>query len=319
MDAEIPTSSPRSTLIHSPLREILAGLALLAAAALAAPQARAAEDDGEDASMTPATTVSGASYSSTLTGDGQYRVTARFSDFRGDPLTIGFLLPPSASRASLREFGVSDAELERLLQACLKTRGCDQREFDRHTTRYYREHALALDYAAGPSPRLYVDVAQVVRRNRERVRPVAAALRRLAAERGHDRQWTIEAAVALVQTGLVYRKPASREDGRQILGFYPPPRALERGYGDCDTKAALLAAILQNLTDTPIIGVHVPRHYLLGLAGTPAAGQAAMHYQGRPYVLVETAGPGKRPPGDIAQSTQLALDARSGLRVDPMF
>src|SRR3546814_6517494 len=78
-------------------------------------------------------------------------------------------------------------------------------------------------------------------------------------------QWTMDAAVALVQTGLVYRKPSLRENGRQILGFYPPPRALESGYGDCDTKAALLAAILQNLTDAPIIGVHVPKHYLLGI------------------------------------------------------
>src|SRR3546814_11562551 len=82
------------------------------------------------------------------------------------------------------------------------------------------------------------------------------------------------------------------------------------------TKAALLAAILQNLADAPIIGVHVPKHYLLGIAATPQPGQATLRYRGTRYVLVEAAGPGKRPPGDIATSTQTALNDMSGVRID---
>src|SRR3546814_19094418 len=85
------------------------------------------------------------------------------------------------------------------------------------------------------------------------------------------------------------------------------------------TKAALLAAILQNLTDAPIIGVHVPKHYLLGIAATPQPGQATLRYPGTRYVLVEEAGPGKRPPADLATRTQPPLNEMNGVLIDPMI
>lgn len=277
----------------------------------------------EDAKLIPASAAlssqTATRYLSSPGTDGQSRITASFLTFDNKPLTLGFALAPGASRASLEEFGISAAELDTLLRDCMAAGDCEQAAYDRQTTRYYREHALRLRPVPGQQLHLFVDVAQVVQRNRDRVLPVANALRRAAAERGYDRQWMIAAAVAFVQTGLVYRKPAGREDGRDIFGFYPPPRALERGYGDCDTKAALLAAILQNLTDARLIGVHVPQHYLLGIAGTPQADQASLRYDGGTFVLVEAAGPGKRPPGDIASTTQAALARSDEVRIDPLF
>ncbi|NGY06381.1 hypothetical protein [Solimonas terrae] len=298
--------------------------AVIAAIGLAtAPAVLASSTADEDANLIPANATRGGAFTSSYRtadeADGLYRVSTRFRTFSGETLSIGFELPDTAGRASLREFGVSDQELKTLLDACMARQHCEQDEFDQETARYYREHALRMRIVPGQKTHLYVDIAQVVQRNRARVQPVAAALRRVAAEHGHDTRWTINAAIALVQTGLLYRKPSQSEDGRQILGFYPPPRALERGYGDCDTKAALLAAILQNLTDTPIIGVHVPQHYLLGIAIPPAADQATLRYDGKPFVLVEASGPGERPPGDIGSTTQLALDSMNGVRIDPMF
>lgn len=246
-------------------------------------------------------------------------ITASFRDFNSESLSVRFALDADAGRASLDEFGVSGAELDTLMQQCMASKDCDQREFDRWTTRYYREHGLSMKAQPGVGTKLYVDVPKVVQRNRARVKPVAAALRRLADEQGRDRDWTLDAAVAMVQTGLVYRQPRSHEFGRRILGFYPPPLALERGYGDCDTKSALLAAILQNLTDTPIIGVHVPKHYLLGIARAPRAGEAAIEYRGKSFVLIEASGPGQRRPGQVAKLTQTALQMQQGIRVDPMF
>lgn len=306
---------------------LLALLCLLCAAlALLLPtSAFASSTEDEDANLIPATARQGhaeaGNYRSRRTADGGYRVTTRFSSFDGEPLSIDFELPSNASHNALQEFGISDAELKAILNQCVASGTCAQSELDQRTTRYYQTHGLRLRTVPGHAAHLFVDVAQVVRRNRTRVQPVAAALRQLAAARGRDDdlQWMTNAAVALVQTGLVYRKPSMREQGREILGFYPPPRALEQGYGDCDTKAALLAAILQNLSSAAIIGVHVPKHYLLGIAGTPQAGQATLSYAGTRYVLVEAAGPGKRPPGDIAASTQIALNERSELRIDPMF
>lgn len=305
------------------------GASLFFAGALLAPQAGASEDrqDRRDHEVQGghATAPAPASLMSTRTGDARAAtvqgpaITTRFSSFDGDRLSLQFRLAPAAARESAQEFGVSVAELDGLAAACNAHRDCDQTEFDRRTLQYYREHALRLSARAGEAPRLHVDVAQVVRRNRGRVQPVALELRRLARTQGRDREWMVQAAIALVQGGLVYRQPATWDGGRKILGFYPPPLALERGYGDCDTKAALLAAILQNLTDTPIVGIHVPRHYLLGIAGTPRPGQAAISYRGRQFLLVEAAGPATRRPGEIAEATQRALARNEGVRIDPMF
>lgn len=280
------------------------------------------ERDGEDASMsanTPQYSRGHVGYSSARGADGLHRVTASFTGFSGDPLSVGFTLHSADSQESLREFGISTDELDALMQACVASEDCDQAEYNRQVMQYYREHALRVREVKGAAPRLFVDVPQVVRRNRARVAPVASAIRQLAAERGQDREWMVETAVALVQTGLGYRQPSLWEDGRKILGFYPPLRALERGYGDCDTKSALLAAVLQNITDTQLIGVHVPQHYLIGIARTPRENQAYIKYQGRPYVLVEAAGPGKRQMGHIAPTTQAALDRKDGIRIDPLF
>lgn len=297
----------------------------LAAALLLMPALAVASEEEQDASYIGIASgasrlpAAGPSYTSRMSRGGLRHVTANFRSLAGDPLSLSFPLSSEDSRESIEEFGVSAAELDALMQACRQRSDCNQQEFDRHTARYYQEHALRLTQRTGQAARLQVDVARVVHRNRARVQPVAAALRRLAAERGEGREWMVEAAIALVQDGLRYRQPGTWEGGRKILGFYPPPHALERGYGDCDTKSALLAAILQNLSDTPLVGVHVPQHYLLGIAGIPRKDQAYIVYRGKPFVLVEAAGPARRPPGEVAPTTLAALEKQDGVRVDPMF
>lgn len=301
-------------------RWMLPGLLVAALALLPLVPAQASEEQDANAVTvgTQADRAIAMGYQSSLNAEGLRQVTTHFRSLRGEPLSLSFMLSPAATRQSVAEFGVSTEELDALLQACQSRRDCDQTEFDRHTSRYYQQHALKLTYRDG-GPRLHVDVAQVVQRNRERVRPVAVALRRLAAERGEGQEWMVETAIALVQDGLVYRQPATWDGGRKILGFYPPLRALERGYGDCDTKSALLAAILQNLTNQPMVGVHVPKHYLLGISGAPRQGQSYIVHGGRPYVLVEAAGPARRAPGEVAPTTHVALQKNEGVRVDPMI
>lgn len=250
--------------------------------------------------------------------DGRTRVTADFRGLQGDALSVSFDVDAGASRASMRGFGIAAAEIDSLSDTCRATAGCTQADLDAALVRYYRDHHLRVVQAAGQRPRLFVDIPEVVRRNRDAVRPVAAALRTLGSNRGFDGERILEAAVALVQGGLAYRTPASSEDGRQTLGFYTPPRALEQGFGDCDTKSALLAAILTDLGESRMIGVRVPGHYLLGLSREPRPGEAFVEYAGRPYVLVEAAGPASRRPGDVSDRTREALASREPLRIDPI-
>ncbi len=294
---------------------------LLPAAATANGSGQNADQDDSLIAATRSRTPHATLYRMARGDRDQVRVSAAFSTFAGEPLQIDFSLDTDDSAASIREFGVSPDELEALAQSCIAAGDCDQSRFDVHLTHYYRSHAMGLRYTgANQAPRLYVDVPQVVQRNQLRVQPVAHALRALAARHGRDRQWAADAALALVQTGLDYRKPSMWEDGRKILGFYPPPVALERGYGDCDTKSALLAAILKNIDPSlRIIGVHIPGHYLLGVARTPRADEAFIEHEGRTYVLIEPSGPAKLRPGRVARKTEVALNRMEGVRIDPMF
>lgn len=300
---------------RSPGLPLLRHLLVLAAMTLP-PALSAAGRAGEDAvPVRPLAPPSGAALARSLGGDGLYRMNASFRSFAGEPLRLSFTLARADSERAMREFGASVPEVASLVESCIHNPKCDPA---RETARYYREHGLRIRQERGQRATLSVDVPLAVQRNLERVAPLADALRRLTAERGENRIWAMEAAVALVQTSLAYRQPETWENGRKIVGFYPPPRALEQGYGDCDTKSALLAALLMHLTDAKVIGVHVPEHYLLGIAGKPGPGQAFLKHEGVTYVLIEAAGPALRPPGDVSPTTAAALRKRKGLRIDPI-
>lgn len=277
------------------MRYTVLGLALVAVAAVAATPAR---------------------YERSAGPGGAYRLSAEFQNFNQDALTLAFEMEPEAVRESLAEFGYDRAEIDALLAACT---GCDQDEFDRRSVAFYNSRAIAAEKQSNGRLRLSVDIPAVVERNKPRLRSLAQALGRIARERGYGPDQTLGAAVAFVQTALRYQQPPSSENGRNIIGFYPPPRALELGLGDCDTKSALLAAALGHFSGIRMIGVHIPKHYLVGVARVPRHGDAYIEYRGEPFVLMETAGPAWRPPGMIADTTRDALRSMQGVRIDPLF
>jgi hypothetical protein len=280
------------------MRLTLAGLAVTAVAALAAAAAPAGRYERSEAA------------------EGGWRVSAQFLNFNQDPLVLEFDLHPDAVRDSLAEFGYGREEVDALLAACA---GCDQAEFDRRASAFYQSRGLRVEVQANGRLKLAVDVPAVVERNKGRLRPLAQALGRIAKERDYGPDQTLGAAVAFVQTALKYQLPPPAEGGRNIVGFYPPPRALELGLGDCDSKSALLAAMLAHFSGVRMVGVHVPKHYLVGVARVPRHGDAYIEYQGEPFVLVEAAGPAWRPPGQISDTTRDALRTMQGVRIDPLF
>ena len=56
------------------------------------------------------------------------------------------------------------------------------------------------------------------------------------------------------------------------------------------------------------IGVLIPEHFLLGVQRTPVSGQFYVEFEGLPYVLMETAGPGVVPAGVVGDSTKAYID-----------
>ena len=245
---------------------------------------------------------------------GDYQVTASYLNLGRDPLSIGFALPQELVRESIEEFGFDPAETRQMAQSC----NCTQQQYDERVDAYYRDRAVAWRTESGVR-HLYVDVPAVVARNRLRLRALAGEFDKLVSARHYGQDDALGSMITFVQAALVYQKPPNEENGRNILGFYPPLRALEAGSGDCDTKSALLAAILTNFPGVKMIGVHVPRHYLVGIARVPRQGDAFIEYRGEPFVLIEASGPGRLPPGTIGATTQAALETMNEVRIDPLF
>lgn len=259
------------------------------------------------------------SYTATQRGDDRYRVTAHFTSHEGQALRLDFDVDRAIASASMRDYGFSQDEVDALMVRCRDTPGCTAETLDRLMRTYYREHGLRVQQGTSRRIRLSVDIPHVVRRNRAAVQPMVVALRELGREQGFDVERQLSTATALVQAGFAYRLPQDVENGRRTLGFYTPPRTMEKGYGDCDTKSALLAAVLAGLGEEHVIGVHLPGHYLLGVAREPRNGNASVEFGGRHYLLLEASGPAARRPGDVSKATRAALASGQPIRVDPIF
>lgn len=273
----------------------------------------------ESRSLDGARSEESASYTTIPLGSDAYRVTSRFNGHDGRPLRVEFDLDRATALASMRDYGISQAEVDSLQAHCRASAQCTPESLDRMMRAYFREHGLRVQQSPDRRMRLSVDIPQVVRRNRAAVQPMVVALRDMAREEGFDADRRLSVATALVQSGFAYRAPKDFENGRRTLGFYTPPRTLEKGYGDCDTKSALLAAVLAGLGEKDVIGVHVPGHYLLGVAREPRDGEVSIEFGGRQYLLLEAAGPAARRPGDVAKTTRAALASGQSIRVDPIF
>lgn len=163
------------------------------------------------------------------------------------------------------------------------------------------------------------DIPAIVKRNIKLLNPLAAGFQKISAEKGHSDEDTIGAALSLVQTALRYKIPPNVENGVHTGGLLPPARALLSGWGDCDTKTALLASILGNWSGLRMVGVAVPGHYLMAIRRLPGKGDMFVRYEGLEYVLVEPAGPAWLEPGSVGTHTAALLAAGEGYRVEPFF
>lgn len=206
-------------------------------------------------------------------------------------------LPAGGKAAGKKALAAVDDEYETRLRALLRSRGMALR--------------------AGNL--VECDIPVVVKKNIKLLTPLAAALQKLASEKGYSDEDTIGAALSLVQTAIQYRIPPGIENGLHTGGLLPPARALLSGWGDCDTKTALLASILGNWSKMRMVGIAVPGHYLMAIRRLPGKGDMFVRYEGLEYVLVEPAGPAWLEPGTVGTHTTALLGGQEGYRVEPFF
>jgi hypothetical protein len=163
------------------------------------------------------------------------------------------------------------------------------------------------------------DVTKMVARNAPRLQAASRALHEVARKRDYSLEDAVGAALAMVQTAVAYRVPPKVVAGKDLLGVLPPPMTLSEGWGDCDTKTALLASILSNWNGLRMVGIAVPGHYLMAIRRLPAKGDMFVRYEGLEYVLLEPAGPAWLEPGSVGTHTTELLAGSEGYTVEPFF
>ncbi|TPW19925.1 MAG: hypothetical protein FD126_2198 [Elusimicrobia bacterium] len=162
------------------------------------------------------------------------------------------------------------------------------------------------------------DIPTLAKRNWKRVRPLAKAFSELSESEEYETDELVGAVVAMTQTSLRYEVPDTKEGSRVIGGAMPPPQTLVLGQGDCDTKTAVISAILLNWPNLKLIGLAIPGHYLMAYHRAPRRGEVFVEHEGLPYVMIESAGPAWLPPGVVGDQTQAYLDSGQDFRIQPI-
>lgn len=257
-----------------------------------------------------------------------------FQNFNSDRLQVRYQVPKKAFSDYCAGFWYSKADIEAIDQWHNNARqGAYKLALDTKKTQSQLDHAMAMlkaeaerkrrEYFASRGFRILegnvvtADVPAIVARSVAALKPVALALNSVSVRNGYDSETLVGAAVAMVQTAIQYKIPPMLEGGKHTGGMLPPAMAMVRGWGDCDTKTGVLASILSNWSQTRIVGVAVPEHYLMAIFRLPAKGDAFIEYKGLQYVLVEPAGPAWLPPGQVGVDTMPMLQAAEGFRIEP--
>ncbi len=168
-----------------------------------------------------------------------------------------------------------------------------------------------------------IDMPSVVKRNASFLKPIALVLDKVATERRYQSMDIIGAGLSYVQTALKYQQPDDVYKGKHTGAFVPPLTSVVLGWGNCDSKSALLASILSSWAQMRMIGIFMPGnpvgHYVIGVLQIPDEGDVFVEYQGLKYVLVEPAGPAWLPPGHVGEETMAKLNAPEGYKIDAFF
>ncbi|MBI5624261.1 MAG: hypothetical protein HY924_10810 [Elusimicrobia bacterium] len=239
-----------------------------------------------------------------------FEIQLKFKNFNNDPLKLDFHLVQADVDGSLNEFGYSKKDLEGVFA---KYGAKGQEVYDEQVKLYF----VSRGFKQVDKGTVAVDVPQLIWRNMKRVNSLALGIQRLGEQMNYDSEEVIGAATAMVQTALAYRIPPESERGRRIGGVHTPPQVLYDGWGDCDSKSALLASILSNWKGIRGVGVALPRHFLLGIARLPRQGDVFLEHKGVQYVLIEPAGPAWLPIGQVSDYTTDLLNKLNGVPIQP--
>ncbi|MFI5349130.1 MAG: hypothetical protein ACHQ2Z_06275 [Elusimicrobiota bacterium] len=259
-----------------------------------------------------------------------------FVDFKQDKITLSYRVPEAEFKTYNDNYGYSAEFISSLQEwrdnatqssfkiavATHKTQAqvdaaaaAIQKEYQQKLNDYLKSRGFML--LKGGVTR--VDVPNIVRQNKPLVTGIAKVFESYATKHRYQSMDIIGAVLSFAQTAVKYKNVDPIYKGKHTSGFLLPITTIVLGWGDCDTKSAMVASILSNWTQMRMIGIAVPGHYLMGVLQIPDKGDRFVEYQGLQYILLEPAGPGWFPPGQVGDETVAQLNGSDGYQIFPFF
>lgn len=260
-----------------------------------------------------------------------------FLNFNSDFITLGYNVSLPTLREYMANFGYTDQDLldlknwrKRVHELAYKNaveKGYSQETYDGMLQNIDKEYAekkqeffISRGFKLSPDNVIGVDIPGLVEKNRARMNVVAQELSSVGKQLEYGSEELVGATLALVQTGVLYKIPPSKdENGRYSGGVIPPVAALSEAWGDCDSKSALLGAVLSNWSGVKLLGIAVPGHYLMAICRPPGSGDLFVEYHGVQCVLMEPAGPAWLAPGTVGADTREMITAGQDFELEPFF
>jgi len=229
------------------------------------------------------------------------RYSEHFSieDKSTDSFNIKLSVPPSNYAAVKPEF-------ERITRLLLK----EQSKFDKKIEKAafeLREKFLEEKGLRQLETSIGVNYGRVARNNQPRLEGAFKSLQRIAQD------MNLHQFVSLLLSFLQeirYGVPPVSENGKNILGFWVPPKVLATNFGDCDCKGATFASLWLNYKKYPLLLIKIPKHMFIGLAIPSFSGEGA-YINGLRYTLCEVTGPDKIPMGIISPYSRMYFEGGS--------
>jgi hypothetical protein len=160
-----------------------------------------------------------------------------------------------------------------------------------------------------------VDFAAAARVLKEPMRAVTRALAEDREVANTDRARVARALAFFQAIPYARLDPTQRQGG----DFLAAPALLAQNRGDCDSKAAALAAVLQSYVPSrKIAAITMPGHAILAVDLSPEPGERTVRTPGRTLVALEVAGPHLSPIGQVAPLTDRMLAAGRDVEVWPL-
>jgi hypothetical protein len=156
-----------------------------------------------------------------------------------------------------------------------------------------------------------VDYNWVTRQNKQALTKVAKRIRSTARRNGYRSKRDLIGAFASFVQFMPYRVPDDfkiNNLGEKILtaGAMMPLETLANGWGDCDSKSLLFAALVQNIGLVDVSFIVMEEHLFAAVQLRPEQNDRSIRYKNKDWVLIELTD--SWPIGRIPTDRQNAVD-----------